>query len=416
MADAGGAPAGAAPVVVPPRPYALTPALLEARYLDYSVVNDIKLYYKAVKPLSVKFDLSGDNMREFLNVFYCRAKDVNWLMTLTVPVGAVNYDLIRQYGSITLLEVRAYASTYVGTQSRHAQNSNQIYACLIESLTTEARNRVVLETENYTVTDELDGLLFFKVIVGLAHIDTRATITVIRTRLSSLDVKIADFQDNIVDLNAYVKNQTDSLHARGETTNDLLVNLFKAYKVCSDEEFVGWAKRKEDNYNEGFDIAPTELMNLANNKYKTQTESGTWMQKSKAQKRIVALTAQISSMEKSKSLTKPKPEAKKTPHDSKGKGNGKAYAKKGGRDKEYDWILVGPTTGQPTEKDVNGKHFRWCTYHDHKGSGGKWVQHTLQACKVRQELEAKKQHKADSAAGQMKVAGMVTVIEEDDDY
>ena len=50
----------------------------------------------------------------------------------------------------------------------------------------------------------------------------------IRARLSSLDVKIADLQDNVIEFNEYVKSQRAGLEARGETSSDLLVNLFKA--------------------------------------------------------------------------------------------------------------------------------------------------------------------------------------------
>jgi hypothetical protein len=116
--------------LIPNRPYALSPALLDARYLDYTVVNDIKLFYKAIKPLPTKFDLEPGNMQEFLADFVTRAKNVNWEVTLEVPVGLIRYDLIRQYGSVTMQEVRAHAATYVGTQSRNAQNSWQIYLCL----------------------------------------------------------------------------------------------------------------------------------------------------------------------------------------------------------------------------------------------------------------------------------------------
>jgi hypothetical protein len=247
-------------------------------------------------------------------------------------------------------------------------------------------------------------------------------VTVIRTRLSSLDTKIVELQDNIPELNVFIKTQTQGLEARGEKTDDLLVNLFKAYKACGDEEFVGWVKFKENAYNEGAPLTPIELMSLADNKYKTQFESGQWMQTTKSQKRIVALTAQVTS------LSAKKPDGKmpynKGKYQPKVKGFDKK--KKGGKgsDKDYQWTKVGPMAGQPTKKDVNGKHFRWCTYHDDKGSGGKWVTHTLAACKVRLELEAKgklPQAHADAArgGGKMKVAAMVAVIPEDweeDDY
>ena len=252
--------------------------------------------------------------------------------------------------------------------------------------------------------------------------DTRATVTVIRTRLSSLDTKISELQDNIIELNQFVKTQTDGLEARGERTDDLLVNLFKAYKACGDEEFLTWIKAKEDTYNEGADITPEELMSLADNKYKTLNESGQWMQKSSASKRIVALAAQVLKSMKNGPTNK-KPEFKKDHSDKKG-GPAKpktADTKNKGKDKHWAWTLVGPTGGQPMVKDVAGKHFRWCTYHDEKGSGGKWVTHTLVDCKVRQELEAAKLKAAggkpsDSGAGQMKVAGMVAILPEDDDF
>jgi hypothetical protein len=55
-------------------------------------------------------------------------------------------------------------------------------------------------------------------------------------------------------------------------------------------------------------------------------------------------------------------------------------------------------------------------YHDKEGSGGKWVQHTLHDCKIRQELEAKKKAGGGGKpAAQMKVTGMVAVLPEDND-
>jgi hypothetical protein len=47
--------------------------------------------------------------------------------------------------------------------------------------------------------------------------------------LSSLDIKTVELQDNIMELNQFVKTQTSGLEAQGEQTSDLLGNLFKAY-------------------------------------------------------------------------------------------------------------------------------------------------------------------------------------------
>jgi hypothetical protein len=124
-------------------PFALTPALLDGRHLDYSVLLDVKLHYKAIKPLTLKFDLTPGNMVEFCNDLMTRAKDVNWLMMLAILVGNFMYNLITQYGSVMLEEVRMYAVTCKlcwDSNKRHAKNSNQIYLCLSESLTSDAKN------------------------------------------------------------------------------------------------------------------------------------------------------------------------------------------------------------------------------------------------------------------------------------
>jgi hypothetical protein len=231
-------------------------------------------------------------------------------MTLSFLIQGVLYNLVSQYGSVSIEQVRAHAQTYNGMQTRHAQNADQIYVCLAALLTNEAMQRVALDANKYTIGDDCDGLLYFKVIVGLAHIDTRATVTMIRRRLCALDTKMTDVQDNIVELNAFVKTQQDSLTARGEKMEDLLVNLFMASMACSDQEFLTWVKEKENQYNEGANFSPEELMMLADNKYNSLVENGKRMQQSEDQQRIVALTAQVQSWEKVKSKSSHKPGSK----------------------------------------------------------------------------------------------------------
>ena len=66
--------------------------------------------------------------------------------------------------------------------------------------------------------------------------------------------------------NLYVDGKILSLNARGETTTDLTVNLFKAYKRCTDPEFVKYMKDKKDQYDERADIDANALMAIALNK------------------------------------------------------------------------------------------------------------------------------------------------------
>jgi hypothetical protein len=98
------------------------------------------------------------------------------------------------------------------------------------------------------------GSLLLKVIIMVSHVDTRATITSVRTKLSSLDHAMREQDSNIEALDDYVLGLVSKLHARGQETQDLLVNLFKGYKACKDAEFVEYIKKKEDLYEEGGEV------------------------------------------------------------------------------------------------------------------------------------------------------------------
>ena len=413
----GGTPPGAGGAAVPPvipANFALTPALYSNNFLDFANAADIKLFNKSVMPLETKFDLSAGKMKDFLDSILDKSIVSNWIMTLLIMFNGIQYNLILHYGVLTFEAIRQHALTYLGTATRHAQNSMMMFTCLRDSLTEEARQRVSLESIKYRINGFADGLLYFKVIVGIAHLDTRATVTVIRTRLSSLDTKISDVQDNVIELNEYVKTQQAGLQARGERTEDLLVNLFKAYKSCKDQEFVKWSREKQDRYNEGQDITPEELMTLADNKYQSLLDEGAWLQQSDEQKRIVAMTAKINSWEKNKGK---KTDAKKgQANDKKDNKRGKKNNKKKGR---FAWLYEAPGPSQPKEKEISGVKWNWCPHH---AENGKWVKHTVAECKVRIEKESGKGKESSdnrtklTESGPMKVAGMVAMYPDDDDF
>jgi hypothetical protein len=66
----------------------------------------------------------------------------------------------------------------------------------------------------------------------------------------------------------------NSLAARGETTQDLLTNLFKGYQAVNDKIFFSYIGRKLEKYKEGELINSEELMQLGDNKYKLLKEGG----------------------------------------------------------------------------------------------------------------------------------------------
>jgi len=110
---------------------------------------------------------------------------------------------------------------------------------------------------------------------------------------------MAKYQNNVVHFNEYVVEQVDTLASRGETSSDVLVNLFKGYSVCSDAEFRRYIADKRTRYDEGDSYTVQELMHLARNKYTLLTDSGRWSAPSQEEEKIIAMQAQISDLKRS---------------------------------------------------------------------------------------------------------------------
>ena len=189
----------------------------------------------------------------------------------------------------------------------------------------------------------------------------------IRDKLSSLDLYLPTIGHDIVKFNAYVKDLLDSLNARGETTHDLLSNVFKAYKSTSDKTFVEYIRKKEDQYDEGDDIDVDLLMLQAGNKYKTMVQQGTWAAPSAEEEKIIALESKIQQLQKSSS--------KKGKKNSQPKGKAKKDSGKS-RTKKPDWMTKEPAPHEMNKsKKVNNREYWWCKTHK------SWCRHKDSECK-----------------------------------
>ena len=102
------------------------------------------------------------------------------------------------------------------------------------SITEEANVKVLTETGKFIINGIPDGPSLFKYLVDAVNIDTRATVTNIRTNLSNLDSQISALNFDIEKFNLYVKEQRKQLQSRVERSDDILVNLFKAYNNVPD--------------------------------------------------------------------------------------------------------------------------------------------------------------------------------------
>jgi hypothetical protein len=154
-----------------------------------------------------------------------------------------------------------------------------------------------LEKDKWHIHGHPDGACMLKVIISLAYIDTQATSAFICTKLTCMDEKIRDFQYDIKKFNTWVKGQFSALAARGKTTSDLIVNLFKGYEAVPDKVFKDYIEQKKSGFEEGGTINPDELMQLAQNKYEGRVLAKTWNAPSDEQEQIIALEARIQSLQ-----------------------------------------------------------------------------------------------------------------------
>ena len=97
--------------------------------------------------------------------------------------------------------------------------------------------------------------------------DTNATSRQIRDNLSTLDSYMRYIKSDVPAFNMHVRSLLDSLRACGETSNNLLNNLFRGYKAASDSTFVQYIQRKEEQYDDGDSFTSEKFMHQARNKY-----------------------------------------------------------------------------------------------------------------------------------------------------
>ena len=136
--------------------FALTPGRASTATLDFRTTEGIKLYNKATKGMDPPYGLSDKGLYAFLRQVSHHANQMNWdtIINVHVTVGGVNItcDLLSQHVMMTLAQVHAYVLTYQGLDGRAAQNSQQIYTFLYESLDDQARMRMSMQEEQYKIT------------------------------------------------------------------------------------------------------------------------------------------------------------------------------------------------------------------------------------------------------------------------
>ena len=367
--------------------FALTPATHVTGLLNFARNDHHKIYKSGIKSIETAYDCESEGLFQFLREIRDRATQMGWMDgILNVNISEEDDEeelsnIIANYGTLTLQQVRRWERTYIATPCRAAQDTYMLYQCLMASLTPAAKKKIMIWSDQYSIeangTQYDSGVALLKVIIRESHLDTNATTNSIRTKLSSLDNYIVTVDSDIGKFNQYVKLLIQSLTARNQSTSDLLINLFKGYGAVSDEVFRAWLVRKQDDHEEGESITPDELMLAAKNKYDAMMEKGTWNAPT-AEEKIVALEAKLTTNLKNLNKKVSFELGKKGKPSGKTKSDGKRKPKKDDDDK-HPKHMSPPKTGDPKSVMYRGHKWHWCG----KETGGKcekWRAHDPKEC------------------------------------
>jgi hypothetical protein len=240
----------------PPAPvFTLAPALANtANFIDLASANGIKYFKGATEPLTktpFNFTDPSDLLQVFLNLVLKKSQVRGWNPIFTAPVVSVstgetsNYNLLEKYGLIPLPSMRAHVMSNYAPHTKWAQYSFMACQSILSSLTLNFLKIITADSDNYHLPAIVaadgpvpSGPLLLKMVISQAHVNSRATVSFICTSLTKLDKNMFELDSNVDAFNVYVKLQLKNISAKGDTSNDLLINLFKGYKVTNDVEFL----------------------------------------------------------------------------------------------------------------------------------------------------------------------------------
>jgi len=83
-------------------------------------------------------------------------------------------NLLHNYGHLTINQVQAHAEIYINQEDWMTQDNAQLYHCLMNSLTKEAKAKVMIWRQEYTITNLQDRLALLKIIICESLIDTHS--------------------------------------------------------------------------------------------------------------------------------------------------------------------------------------------------------------------------------------------------
>jgi hypothetical protein len=171
--------------------FAETPQTMEVNNLiDYSTKRGAEIYKQGCAPLDDKsltegFNMTPDQSVTFVKVFQQRTTKKGWNAGTKGITSFANrdgntIDIIKSYSQIDEVTLRTACERFckageANAKSQARQNNTMMGICLLKLLTAEAQARLLTYRKDYLIDEVKCAPLMYKVIMGLAMINSVAT-------------------------------------------------------------------------------------------------------------------------------------------------------------------------------------------------------------------------------------------------
>ena len=374
-------PIAAAPPAPTPVVFADTPNVLEVdEVIDYSTKRGSAIYEKGIQALDDKALTDGFAMTQSQTVVFTEAlqnkcTQMGWNQGARQITSFVNregktIDIIKNYGQIDELTLKMQCENFckpgeANAQTRAKQNNTMMCACLSKSLTADAKAKLLAHRSDFTFDGVEYAPVMYKVIMRLATMDSVATTQTLRDNLQNLGTFAATVKGDIDKIHAEFDKNYSQLLSRGASVDDPIQILFDAYQVVPCYNFQTYIGRQYDDYLDGrLTIAHHELLlKMAKTKYDWLVSKKKWGAKSPDDEKIVAMAAEIKSLQGKLKLNPKLAEIAKGDDKKGGKKNKKDTSNKREQKKDEAWKKDPPKSGDPKEKKQGELTFHWCEHH-----------------------------------------------------
>ncbi len=368
--------------------------------LDFDNKRDKAVYDKATSPIytdpTERYNLKSGTSLSWLDKIKDRSHQCGIGVIEVVVVTSRRKNTTKEmnictsHASISMNEIEDFVDTFLGTESRDAQEDIMLYHMAKNSVTEEALMVLSMERSTYIILDpngeeHASGLLFLKLCLQHSAVAESFDPETIRSQLSKASDKFASLKFNVKELNSWVKEKMLHLQSHGQSSTDVLSHVWTAYKSSNDKQFVSYIQGLEDQVRDDqIDINWKGLMKKAQSKTERLIVARNLLSLSDpVTNEVQALQARVENLQSEvQALQTEVPTRRSSNAQGSGQGNQRESGRIDGRTnkhrKKYQpppELQNEPKPSDPNKKiTVQGREYKWCDTH-------KWCAHITTECR-----------------------------------